>query len=103
MPVQRVRGQGRPVHHVGGGFHDDDLIGLTSDVEFSLVRNHVEADERKRLVFIRPDIHRAADDARVAVKVGTGGSVDVVASVDAGGVGLQAQVEFDVDLEISGD
>jgi hypothetical protein len=36
------------------------------------------------LVFIRADVHGAADDARVAIEVGAGGSIGVVPGVDAG-------------------
>src|SRR5207247_11455334 len=50
-------------------------------------------DERlRRLELVRTNVHRAADDARVAIQIRTGRRRGVGAGVDAGRVGLQAQV-----------
>jgi len=92
VAVQCVRGQRRPVRQVGGGFHDDDLVGLTSDVESSLVGKDTEVDQGKGLKLIRADVNRAADDSRVPVEVGRVRDVSIIPGVDAGGVGLEAQV-----------
>src|SRR5215467_2812638 len=46
VSAQRVRRERGPVQKVGGGFHGDDLVGLTRDGEPGLVRNDAEVDQR---------------------------------------------------------
>ena len=83
MTGQRVRRQRGPVNQVDGGLHDDDLVGLTGDVERSLIRSDTEVDQGKRLILIRANVHGAAHDAWVAVEVGASGSEGIVSGVDA--------------------
>ena len=57
-----------------------------------LLEPGVGNDGSRRLIFISADVHRAADDARVAVQVGGAGDISIVAGIDAGGVGLQMEI-----------
>jgi len=45
-----------------------------------------------RLILVSADVHRAADDARVAVKVDIGGHITVVSRIDAGRVELEMKI-----------
>mgnify|MGYP003575403709 CR=1 FL=1 len=58
-----------PVREIAGGFEDDDPVGLAGDNESKLVRDNTEANQVERLIFIRADVHRAAQGIVTATRL----------------------------------
>src|ERR1019366_2751000 len=70
-----------------------------------LLQSGIGNDGSRCLIFVSADVHRAADNVRIAVQVGAADDIGVVAGVDARGVGLQATTPMSVvyELWVTGD
>ena len=65
--------------------------------EFLQVR--IGNDGRGRLIFVSADVHRAASNTGVAVKVSRHCDIDIIARVDAGGSRLEVGNRYQLDSQ----